>query len=80
MGGSTSFGTMTWNETRSARCESTYEALELPDFREVEPSVRRYVASLGGYQKNIYAEIAPATKERLRNEWQRSFSAWGYPA
>jgi omega-hydroxy-beta-dihydromenaquinone-9 sulfotransferase len=59
---------------------ATYEALELPDFGEIEPSVRRYVASLGGYQKNVYAEIAPATKERLRNEWRRSFSAWGYPA
>ena len=59
---------------------STYEALGLPDFGEIEPSVRRYVASLGGYQKNVYAEIAPATKERLRNEWRRSFSAWGYPA
>ena len=59
---------------------ATYEALELPDFGEIEPSVRRYVASLGGYQKSVYAEIAPATKERLRNEWRRSFSAWGYPA
>jgi omega-hydroxy-beta-dihydromenaquinone-9 sulfotransferase len=58
---------------------STYEALGLPDFGEVEPSVRRYAASLGGYQKNEYAEIDPATKERLRNEWQRAFSAWGYP-
>ena len=26
---------------------STYKALELPDFGETEPSVRRYVASLG---------------------------------
>jgi hypothetical protein len=59
---------------------STYEALELPDFKEIEPSVRRYVASLGGYQKSVYAEIGPATKERLRNEWRRSFSAWGNPA
>jgi hypothetical protein len=59
---------------------SVYESLELPDFSEIEPSVRRYVASLGGYQKNVYAEMAPATKERLRNEWRRAFSAWGYPA
>jgi hypothetical protein len=58
---------------------ATYEALELPDFGEIEPLVRRYVASLGGYQKSVYAEIAPAMKERLWNEWRRSFSAWGYP-
>ncbi len=56
-----------------------YEALGLPDFGDVEPSVRRYVDSLAGYQKNVYAEMPPATKERLRNEWQRSFAAWGYP-
>jgi hypothetical protein len=59
---------------------TTYEALGLPDFREVEPSVRRYVASLGGYQKNVYPDIEPATKERLQNEWQRYFAAWEYPA
>jgi omega-hydroxy-beta-dihydromenaquinone-9 sulfotransferase len=63
-----------------AQMRTTYEALGLPDFREVEPSVRRYVASLGGYRKNVYPELAPATKARLRNEWERSFSAWGYPA
>jgi hypothetical protein len=63
-----------------AQMRTTYEALGLPDFREVEPLVRRYVASLAGYRKNVYPELAPATKARLRNEWERSFSAWGYPA
>jgi omega-hydroxy-beta-dihydromenaquinone-9 sulfotransferase len=63
-----------------AQMRTTYEALGLPDFREVEPSVRRYVASLAGYRKNVYPELAPATKTRLRNAWEHSFSAWGYPA
>jgi hypothetical protein len=59
---------------------ATYEALGLPDFGAVEPAVRRYVDSLEGYRKNVYAELAPATKERIRHEWGRSFVAWGYPA
>jgi omega-hydroxy-beta-dihydromenaquinone-9 sulfotransferase len=56
-----------------------YEALGLPDFGEVEPSVCRYVASIADYQKNSYADLEPATKERIGREWQTAFSAWGYP-
>jgi hypothetical protein len=57
-----------------------YEALELPDFSEVEPALGRYVGTLSGYRKNTYAEIPPATRERIAHEWRRCFEAWGYPA
>jgi hypothetical protein len=56
-----------------------YEALSLPDFGRVEPAMRDYLASLSGYEKNSYATLAPAMKERIAREWRRCFEAWGYP-
>jgi hypothetical protein len=56
-----------------------YEALSLPDFGVVEPSMRSYVASLSGYEKNTYPPIEPGLRERIAHEWRRCFESWGYP-
>jgi hypothetical protein len=56
-----------------------YEALALPDFRRVEPALRRYVESLSGYQKNTLPVLPPDLRERIAGEWRRCFEAWGYP-
>ena len=45
-----------------------YQVLGLPDFGQVEPSVRRYVSSQAGYKKNAYPEITPETKVRIVRE------------
>jgi len=57
-----------------------YEALRLPDFRMVEPSMHSYVATLSGYKKNTYLPLAPEAKERIAREWRRFFEEWGYPS
>jgi omega-hydroxy-beta-dihydromenaquinone-9 sulfotransferase len=46
-----------------------YEALRLHDFGVVEPSMRSYVASLSGYEKNTYPPLAPHVRERIAQEW-----------
>jgi len=46
-----------------------YEALALPDFRQVEPVLRRYVESLSGYKKNTLPELPPDLRERIAGEW-----------
>ena len=56
-----------------------YEALGLPDFREAEPGLRRYVESLSGYQKNTLPELSPDLRVRIAGEWRRCFDEWGYP-
>jgi omega-hydroxy-beta-dihydromenaquinone-9 sulfotransferase len=56
-----------------------YEALNLPDFRHVEPVLRRYVESLSGYKKNTLSELPPDLRERIAGEWRRCFEEWGYP-
>jgi hypothetical protein len=56
-----------------------YEALSLPDFRQVEPTLRRYVGSLSGYKKNTLPELPPGLRERIAGEWRRCFQEWGYP-
>jgi hypothetical protein len=56
-----------------------YEALALPDIRQVEPGLRRYVESLSGYQKNTLPELSPDLRERIAGEWRRCFEEWGYP-
>jgi len=56
-----------------------YEALSLPDFSEVEPAIKDYVASLAGYKKNAFPEIAADLRSRIAREWSRCFEEWGYP-
>jgi hypothetical protein len=55
-----------------------YEGLGLPDFREVEPALRRYVESLH-YSKNQFPELAADFRQRIASEWRQCFEAWGYP-
>jgi hypothetical protein len=57
-----------------------YEALALPDFRQVEPALRRYVASLSGYKKNTLPELPAELRSRVAREWRRCFDEWGYSA
>ena len=57
-----------------------YQALNLPDFTSLEPSLQKYVNSLAGYQKNTFPDLDPNLKTRLRREWHKCFDAWGYPA
>jgi omega-hydroxy-beta-dihydromenaquinone-9 sulfotransferase len=55
-----------------------YQSLQLPDFDVFEPALRDYVDSLSGYQKNAPAELPIAVRQRLADEWQFCFEAWGY--
>ena len=56
-----------------------YETLALPDFQVVEPAIKRYVESLGGYRKNEFPEPSVELKTRIAREWRRCFEEWGYP-
>jgi hypothetical protein len=56
-----------------------YEALDFPDFNEVEPALRRYVESLAGYKKNTFGELPADLRQCVAREWRRYFEEWGYP-
>jgi hypothetical protein len=56
-----------------------YEALGLPDFRQAEPALWRYVESLSGYRKNTLPEVPAGMRQRIAGEWRRCFEEWGYP-
>ena len=56
-----------------------YEALDLPDFGQVEPALRSYLASLSGYKKNTFPELPADLRARIAREWQHCFEEWGYP-
>jgi hypothetical protein len=58
---------------------NVYAALGLPDFGHIEPTIARYLASVSGYKKNIYAPLPPELRARIAREWRKSFEAWGYP-
>ena len=55
-----------------------YQTLSLPDFTTFEPTLKKYVTSLAGYQKNTFPNLDPNLKTRLRREWHRCFAEWGY--
>lgn len=57
-----------------------YESLDLSSFDEVEDELRRYVATLIGYRKNVHAELDPATRQQIATDCRRCFDSWGYAA
>jgi hypothetical protein len=59
--------------------ESLYEALALPGFERLRPTLRTYFQTIEGYQKNRFADLAPDLRDRIATEWARSFQEWGYP-
>jgi hypothetical protein len=58
---------------------SIYEALALPDFGHAEPALRRYLATIAGYEKNALPELSAELRSRLAQEWRKCFEEWGYP-
>ena len=55
-----------------------YEALRLPDFRGAEADLKAYMATISGYRKNSFPELAPEKRGRIAVEWRRCFEEWGY--
>ncbi len=55
-----------------------YDALALPGFDAFEPRLQAYVATLGGYEKNVHRALPDALRGQVRERWQRSIEAWGY--
>jgi hypothetical protein len=56
-----------------------YEALEIPGFDALLPTLRNYISSIKGYQKNVHDQIKEPLRSRVAEVWQRSFGEWGYP-
>ena len=56
-----------------------YKALQLPDFSEVHSEVQSYVSSIADYRKNSFPDLPDALRQRITEDWQRSFQEWGYP-
>jgi hypothetical protein len=55
-----------------------YQGLGLPGFDAMHPRLDDYIASLSGYRKNEYPDLAPALRARIDRAWSRSFDEWGY--
>lgn len=55
-----------------------YQTLNLPDFAVFEPTLRKYVNSLAGYQKNTFPNLDPNFKTCLHREWHKCFDEWSY--
>jgi hypothetical protein len=56
-----------------------YAALDLPEFENVEPTLRAYLDLHSGYRKNSFPDLAPEVRRRIAGEWRRCFEQWGYP-
>ncbi|RYD28991.1 MAG: sulfotransferase [Verrucomicrobiaceae bacterium] len=72
----TSFEELENNPLESVR--TIYRQLGLGGFGNFEPDLKNYLSSLEGYRKNRFQELEPAVRERLANEWKRSFDEWNY--
>ena len=54
------------------------EPLELWHTPPFEPTLREYVDSLSGYQKNRPVDLPLDLRKRLADEWGFCFDEWGY--
>jgi len=55
-----------------------YQQLKLDDFAAFQPKLSAYTRSLKGYEKNRFSPLDDATRKRVAERWERSFSTWGY--
>lgn len=55
-----------------------YRALSLGDLDDTVEAARRYLSSLGDYATNAYSDISASMRDRLADEWHKSFAEWGY--
>ena len=61
-----------------AEMRRIYDSLQLPSFEYVEPTLRDYLLSIDGYQRNRFPELSEEMRERIAREWSRSFQELGY--
>ena len=58
--------------------EAIYKSLGLTGFDQVQPRLQSYLSSIAGYRKNRYEELPEPLRQRIADEWARSFAEWGY--
>jgi hypothetical protein len=54
-----------------------YESLGMPGFAQAEPAIRAYLASVAGYEKNVY-QMDDGVISRVNEHWGFAFDEWGY--
>jgi hypothetical protein len=54
-----------------------YESLGLPGFAQAEPAFRAYLASVAGYEKNVY-QMDDGVIAKVNEHWGFAFDEWGY--
>lgn len=55
-----------------------YEQLSLPEFKEVEPQIKAHLEEVKNYKKNVFKELSPEQKARVRKELDFYFKEFGY--
>jgi len=58
--------------------KTIYEQLNLPDFKVVEPRIKAHLEEVKGYKKNVFKELSPEQKARVRKELDFYFKEFGY--
>jgi hypothetical protein len=61
-----------------ATVRSIYAALGLPGFEELQPPLEDYLGTITGYRKNLHDDLPEPLRQRIAEEWGRSFDEWGY--
>jgi hypothetical protein len=60
------------------RLEAIYDALGLASFAAIVPAFRDYLQTISGYRRNTHPPLPETERQRLGQEWRRSFEEWGY--
>ncbi|MEM6840317.1 MAG: hypothetical protein AAF609_26230, partial [Cyanobacteria bacterium P01_C01_bin.120] len=65
-------------EDAIAQIQLIYQALNWPYSPAFDAKVRQYLQARGGYRKNTFPALDPATQQLIQQRWQRAFETWGY--
>jgi omega-hydroxy-beta-dihydromenaquinone-9 sulfotransferase len=55
-----------------------YDELSLPEFKQVEPAINKHLEEVKGYKKNVFKELSPEQKARVRKELDFYFKEFDY--
>ncbi len=58
--------------------DGIYQALSLPGIENARPKFEAYISTLTDYEKNRFAPLDEATRQRLREAWEPYYQHWGY--
>jgi len=58
--------------------KNIYNKLNIPNFKNVEPSIKAYLNTISDYKKNKHNRLEQEIIKKINKDWERNFNEWNY--